>query len=107
MSTTRECGCPPWVEPCVHFDGRVLILALDDRDEANGKGHTCRGGSRPFDSQGFSVHLTSGKMIPCGRTPDCPVVVFEAPCEGCIGFDTRTAARAEFDRRAAQLVGHE
>ena len=97
--------CPPWVTMCAHYDGRVLILADDDR--GNSKGHTCNGGYRPFDYQGFSIHLLTGGIGPCGRTEDCPVMVFDLPCLVCKSFDTLPAARAEFDRRAAQLLGRE
>ena len=33
MSPDRECGCPPIVEQCVHFDGRWLILHLNTLHE--------------------------------------------------------------------------
>ena len=28
MQPLRECGCPEWVEMCVHFDGRWVALHL-------------------------------------------------------------------------------
>ena len=96
-ATGRECGCPPGVVRCAHWEGMVLFLS-DETTPAPcvSRGHGCQ-------------HLFLGKHpSPCSRT-------------GCKGtghlrwqyagvdqcFDTRQGAEAEFFRQEAILLGNE
>ena len=87
---------------CVHFDGRLLFL--DDSEVAQ-LGHTCGGGGMPFSDDKFTIHLTADEWISCDRTPDCPEPVAPYPCEMCLDFPDLESAEAEFNRRAAELIG--
>ncbi len=84
MSTTRECGCPPWVKPCVHFDGRVVYVVV------------------PFRGNSYEVHGPTRITV---KSNDADVRRHE-PCDPTY-FQDGAGVDAEFDRRAAQLVGHE
>lgn len=96
----QECGCPPAIMMCVHWDGKLLVLASDDELRS---GHTCGGGWGPFTGLGYGIHLTEDKHITCDRTPDCPAMVLPYPCSLCLEFDNEAEARTELDRRAELL----
>ncbi len=80
-ATERECGCPPWVEPCVHFDGRVVYIG------------------RPNGAL-YEVHGPTKILIESND----PMVRRH---DGCVpsAFWEERLARDEFDRRAEQLLG--
>ncbi|KKL45160.1 hypothetical protein LCGC14_2358470 [marine sediment metagenome] len=100
-TTERECGCPPAIIMCVHWDGKLLGLASDDELRS---GHTCGGGWRPFTGQGYGIHLTEDKLLTCARTADCPAMVLPYPCTLCLEFENLSEAQAEFARREQQLM---
>ena len=96
----RECPiCPPFAEMCAHWDGKVLVL-WDDHQIP----HTCNGGDRPFDYGGYSLHL--GSMTPCERSAECNVLVSTDLRPQVFG-ENAEAARAQFRRREAELLGRE
>ncbi len=92
----RECGCPPWVE-CIHFDGRVTWLA----DSAVYEAAICSGHRDFYPGEAYSV--STGLVAPC-LTGGEPVLSSDLPW-----FYTTdaAAARAEFRRREAELLGRE
>ena len=95
----RECGCPPWAKPCVHFDGQILVLAdfidpvVDD--------HTCRLGGPQYPA--YRVGFV-GDYVRCPIGGGCPALMCSDSRPWLGAFDDLAAARDEFDRRAAQLV---
>ncbi len=99
MSTTRECGCPPWVVQCAHYDGRIVTNSDCSLLGPSGC-ETCINPDPPL----FWV----SEITDWGTCPDCgePGAWSDAVLWSATP-DTLPAARAEFDRRAAQLAGHE
>ncbi len=91
----RECGCPDWVEPCAHFDGQILHLS--DRHSAAYR-HTHLGTAR------YCVGLGSTPWKPCMTcNEDLQRIALDVAEE----FAELAMARAEFDRREAQLLGRD
>ncbi len=82
----RECGCPPWAEPCVHYGGGQVWIAS-------------------FDGEGHWVHGPSTIDNP-DELDDPDMRTHRQPC-GCPHFTDEAEARDEFDRRAAQLLGRD
>ncbi len=105
----RECGCPDWAEQCAHFDGAILILASMYHECPEGKQHFGKGS--PYGvamGSGFGGEGQSWRQNANGK-------IFRAQCScpGLLlpqlmgGFDTLDAARDEFRRREAELLGRE
>ena len=96
----RECGCPDWVEPCVHFDGQILILTRGS-DAPPHNPPECE--LRKYCPSEYHVNLGT-HYGPCSQ---CGV---ESRILGVTDFwcaDTLDAARDEFRRREAVLLGRE
>ncbi len=99
MSTTRECGCPPWVVRCAHFDGQMLCLFVAKRVPE---------GCRRCNSEPVSQYATAsyegswGPCLSCGEP-----AVFAHQLIDAGQSDTLDAARDEFRRREAELLGRE
>ncbi len=93
----RECGCPPWVVPCVHFDGYVLWLTDEELAHAS-----------------LAAHGNGGFNVVGGREEDLtncdcgdPHKIFRVvDAEHSLGL-TLDAARDEFRRRESELLGRE
>ena len=96
----RECGCPPWVDRCVHFDGKQLIL---------GKAKGCDCGLPPIGSRhgtgDFAVTLVPFPLVDCPLGKGIGTHLAAMPSEEIevFMFPTGDEARAEFDRRAELL----
>jgi hypothetical protein len=101
----RECGCPVWVEPCVHFDGQVLWL-MDGVGAVRSHASTCErfpGSDWPA-SRRYAVALgPESGLGPCDVCDQGTFIEEQFTTTGSILRD----ARAEFDRRATQLLGRE
>ena len=103
-TTERECGCPPWVEPCVHFDGQLLWL-IDGVGAIRDHASTCnRFPDKEWpEASRYAVAVGPESEIgPCGA---CGEGTFIEVLFYSTNGGTLDEARAEFDHRAAQLVG--
>ena len=97
----RECGCPPWVIRCVHFDGRTLVLLNPFLNDAHVTGCT----ARDRNSYAVAVVLDWRDCNFCGGIGALALVSnanFFAPRS-----NTETEAIAAFERAAAGLLGRE
>ncbi len=107
----RECGCPPGVKWCAHFDGKIVILTGPRICPDLGKRHTPESRNLYMVATGtgydYGVAVTvvnaDGAVVP--RTCACPLL----KSNGHFAFrsETMDAARDEFRRREAQLLGRE
>lgn len=90
----RECGCPPWATQCVHWEEQTLFLA-DVREHQQLHGHAV-GVPR------FAVGIGTLVDCTCGKGDNIRITHSD------VGrYDTLDAARAEFRRREAELLGRE
>ena len=90
----RECGCPPWVEQCAHWDRQIINIGGPIQLHFHNHGDWL--------DTSFSVRTTLG-FEPCPKA-GCPAILIDGNRTDRLFLDQQ-AARAEFDRRAAQLVG--
>jgi hypothetical protein len=93
----RECGCPPWVIRCAHWDGQVLVLS-DEAGHQTGCGF-CDGNTGP---QVFQMREPWSTCPYCAGPAIYPWQVQFASCQ-----DDLPAAEAEFHHREAALLGRE
>ncbi len=100
MSTTRECGCPPWLEPCVHFDG--VVLAMADENVPTPEGFDPKHAPAQAGVPRYGV-MTIQDRNPCSC---CGMSMGERIGE-LFTTDDADAARDEFHRREAELLGRE
>lgn len=93
------CQCPPWVIRCVHFEGRILILAGHSNGDDN-VGHTC--GDTGMHFSPYELHLGL-RWMACVRSDGCHAQTIDCRGEVCLSFPDLPAAEAEFERRAEEL----
>ena len=90
-----ECGCPPWVEPCAHYEGRAIGL-ISSSDPVD-----CCDTHKPAQPGLYVV----AEYRAVSQNENCGCYGLQSPMNESVVYDTRDAARAEFRRRAAQLIG--
>ena len=91
------CGCPSWVR-CVHCDGTVVLLM-----DLEASDHRCLDG---LAGNRYGVlHIRGLAWRPCVYG-GCDVIgFFGPPTETTRDFPDLESAQADFDRRAAELIG--
>ena len=97
----RECGCPPWVVRCVHFDGRTLVLLNPFLNDA----HVTECPSSDHNSYCVAIVFDWQDCNFCGGIGATALVSwgnFNAP-----RYDSEAEAIAGFERAAAELLGQE
>ncbi len=95
----RECDCPAWVVQCVHFDGKVLVLASPASVRAEGKR---RGASfAPHRRLPWAVY---GPAVWAEDGPDALAATGLVRGPVVERFGTKKAIADEFRRREAELV---
>lgn len=94
----RECGCPPWVLRCVHFEGQILVLGETGRHAPGGCYLKRTGEFGVWIGERFVAHN-------CGARGH---LLLPVTSDWGMGFPYRSqsTANAEFDRRAEELRAH-
>ncbi len=97
----QECGCPPWVVQCAHFEGQIVVLASPEsqRQEAH---------RRKVKAPAVFHWLTFGPTVdryyrPHPRKNGMGLVLPANPDFQEHRFDTEYAASVEFACRAELL----
>ena len=100
----RECGCPPWVEECTHKGRLVVALASPQSLRAEAKVRKIflpKGWRFRWSVYGPACWAKGGPDAPNATGMTLPRT---GPGTTAFGGDEKRC-RAEFDRRAVQLVG--
>lgn len=90
----QECGCPPWVLMCAHWDGYITTLVTEGKEQEHAPGcltEVCPAPYHVNNSTGY------GPCNGCG-VPDRLLGITEYWCG-----ENLPAAQAEFARRAELL----
>ena len=94
----RECGCPPWVVQCAHFDGKALWLN-DQTSAAKGIAETsCPVKWLEVGADTYGVYLGEVDRCSCGQHGGLRTGMWQ-PAQTL----TLDDARAEFRRRSELL----
>ena len=99
----RECGCPPWVEQCVHFDGAVVVLTSPASVFAEGM----RRGLNPKRQPRWAVYGPAFWEAELDSSISTGLVDANGDSANYLFVEDEYAARDEFRRREALLVGRE